>query len=97
MTDNPFPIWKEKYEKMGITPFELYMRQNGLCWLVPDISQGVVVLHCTDGKDKAETSKMLNPTFECMQCVSRFTEKVISDAVQTSRKDSKEESGSDNP
>ncbi len=83
-----FPVWKEAYEKMGVTLHELYMRQNGKCWLVPEVSEsGKTTLHCTDGKDKAVTSKMLNPTIECMQCISRFTESVISDAI----KDTKQE------
>lgn len=79
-----FPVWDDKYEKLGVTPQELYMRQNGLCWLVFDVNQeGLVSLSCTDGKEKAQTNKMLNPTYECMVCVSRFTEKVLQDAIKT--------------
>lgn len=77
-----FPIWKEKYEKMGVTPRELYMRQHGLCWLEAEVApEGEVTLFCTDGKDRAETARMLNPTLECMQCISRFTCQVVRDAV----------------
>jgi hypothetical protein len=80
-------VWDEKYTKLGVTPRELYMRQAGLCKLAPEVKDGEVVLYCTDGKDKAETSKMLNPTFECMRCVSSFTEQVIKDAIQNDTKD----------
>lgn len=72
------PIWKDKYDKMGVTPKELYMRQNRLCWLKP-ISRpdGSVIIFCTDGVDKAETSLMLNPTLECAKCMSSFSAKVV--------------------
>lgn len=77
-----FPIWKEKYDKLGVTPQELYMRQNGLCWLVTEVDpSGEVELLCTDGKDRAKTGCMLNPTIECMQCISRFTARVVKDAI----------------
>ena len=77
-----FPIWKENYEKMGVTPRELYMRQNGLCWLVAEVDpEKNVVLYCTDGKDKAETACMLNPTLECAQCMAGFAAQVVKDAV----------------
>jgi hypothetical protein len=81
-TENSFPIWNEKYDKMGVTPEELYMRQTGLCWLKTEVSgDGNVQMYCTDGKNQALTSRMLNPTFECMSCVSSFTCKVVKDAV----------------
>ena len=85
------PIWKDKYEKMGVTPRELYMRQNGLCWLVPEINpEGNATVYCTDGKDKAVTANMLNPTIECIQCMICFTEKAIEREVKECR--TKEES-----
>ena len=73
-----FPVWNEKYERMGVTPRELYMRQNGLCWLVKEEHdvRGITI-YCTDGKDKAETDLMLNPTFECVNCITRFAKNVI--------------------
>lgn len=77
------PIWKEKYEKLGVTPRELYMRQNSLCWLVPNIDpEGNVTIQCTDGKDKATTANMLNPTIECVQCMVCFTTKVMEDEIK---------------
>ncbi len=78
-----FPIleWNEKYSHMGVTPRELYMRQNGLCWLVPETGpNGEVVVYCTDGTERAKTSSMLNPTFECAKCISGFAERIIRDA-----------------
>lgn len=77
MTNTKEPVNNIKYDKMGVNPAELYMRQNGLCWLelVEYEVNGKPFLdglYCTDGKEYAETSKMLNPTFECAQCMSRF-------------------------
>ena len=78
------PIWKEKYEKMGVTPRELYMRQNGLCWPVAEVSpDGTAKIFCTDGKDKAETARMLNPTVECAQCMATFAARVVEGAVES--------------
>lgn len=75
-------VWDSKYERLGVTPRELYMRQNNLCWLRPEImSDGKVIIFCTDGKDKAETSKMLNPTHECARCMINFTTKSIQDSL----------------
>lgn len=67
------PIWKEKYEKLGVTPRELYMRQNRLCWLKPEVNpDGKVIIRCTDDKDSASTINMLNPTIECVRCMVVF-------------------------
>ncbi len=86
MIKDCFPIWDEKYNKMGVTPRELYMRQNGLCWLVQRIdSSGEISIRCTDGKDEAETDRMLNPTHECIKCIAGFTKKVIKDAIKGSQ------------
>ena len=75
--------WDEKYAHMGVTARELYMRQNNLCWLVAmKTFEGEVALFCTDGKDVAQTSRMLNPTHECVKCIAGFTEKMIKDALQ---------------
>ena len=69
---------RDKYSLMGVTPKELYYRQNGLCYLelvYDDYGDGVKVpgaIYCTDGEEYAETGKMLNPTFECVQCMNRF-------------------------
>jgi len=69
--------YSDKYEKMGVTPQELYFRQQGLCnlQLIYDKIEGKEVLgglYCTDGKDFAPFGYMLNPTFECIQCVTQF-------------------------
>ena len=83
MTENQKPIDNDKYNRMGVNPHELYMRQNGLCWLelLEYKVEGKMYLdglYCTDGKDYSKTSCMLNPTFECMKCISKFTlEKVV--------------------
>jgi hypothetical protein len=75
-------IWDSKYEKMGVTPRELYMRQNGLCWLKPEISStGEVNFYCTDGQEVALTNQMLNPTIECVKCMMGFTKKVMEDEI----------------
>lgn len=67
------PIWKEKYTKLGVRPLELYMRQNGLCWLTPEIDpKGKITVYCTDGTDRGVTSQMANPSLECVQCMVRF-------------------------
>jgi len=69
----------DRYSKMGVTPNELYLRQSGGCWLTfiyDDYGDGEKILgglYCTDGKDYAETGNMLNPTFECAKCFSKFT------------------------
>lgn len=90
------PIYKDKYDKMGVTALELYMRQNGLCWLVPDVDENhSVTIYCTDGKDKAETSKMLNPTFECVQCMMCFTTRAIEDGIRSYKSKSGENPDSD--
>lgn len=81
-----FPVWNEKYSHMAVTPRELYLRQNGLCWLIKEVSSvGEVLIYCTDGKDKAKTSSMLNPTFECVKCITGFLEKEISNAKEGSK------------
>lgn len=59
---------EKKLTNIGITPLELYMRQNGMCWL--EMIDGV--LHCTDGKDTALTEQLANPTHECSQCFCRY-------------------------
>lgn len=76
MHDN-YPEFKEKYNSMGVTPYELYLRQNSKCNLVLayDTYEGVEVpgeLYCTDGKELAPTKGLLNPTFECVQCLTSF-------------------------
>ena len=87
MGDEPIieklPIWKEKYEKLGVSPRELYMRQQGLCWLKPERQpDGSVKIFCTDGKDVAETQLMLNPTIECAKCMACFAAKVVENSVE---------------
>ena len=76
------PVWKEKYAQMGVTPRELYMRQQGLCWLKPEKQPDVSVkIFCTDGEEQAETQLMLNPTIECAKCMAGFAAKVIEDKI----------------
>ena len=74
--------FNEKYDKLSITPYELYLRQNGLCYLkvVYDEIDGEKVLgaiYCTDGKDYSETKGLLNPTNECVLCLTGFLERVL--------------------
>lgn len=77
------PEWKEEYKRMGVTPHELYLRQQGLCKLQAETHEdGKVVIYCTDGKDKAETDKMLNPTIECVKCISSNLVKVIKNGIE---------------
>jgi len=61
-------VWDDRYERIGVNPYELYMRQQGLCYLVLEGKK----IFCTDGEEKAETNKMLNPTFECVKCITNF-------------------------
>ncbi len=82
---------------MGVTAHELYLRQNGLCWLVPQITpEGEVALFCTDGQEVGQTSKMLNPTHECVKCIAGFTERMIKDALQNDQPENRQDhSGND--
>lgn len=77
MNQPKLPIWDEKYDKLGVTPRELYMRQNGLCWLIEVQEESGASLYCTDGLDKAKTSYMCNPTYECVRCIASYTEAII--------------------
>lgn len=75
-------MWKDDYTKMGVTPDELYMRQQKMCYLKPIVlPDGTVKLYCTDGEDSAETCKMLNPTLECAECMSSFAIKTMEGKV----------------
>lgn len=72
------PVWKDDYTKLGVTPEELYMRQQGECWLKTTVLPDKTVrLFCTDGDQSAETRKMLNPTIECANCMACFAIKVV--------------------
>ena len=71
----------KKYNLMGINPKEIYLRQTKQCWL-EIVSNNCVkdkeaqdILYCTDGKEYAECNKMLNPTFECIKCLTTFISK----------------------
>lgn len=79
----PLPVLSDdRYEKMGVSPKELYMRQNGLCWLRAELDiDNNVTVYCTDGKEKARTDQLLNPTFECAKCMSGNYKKAIEDAI----------------
>lgn len=77
------PVWKDEYTSMGVTPHELYLRQQGLCKLQAEMHEdGAIVIYCTDGKDKAETDRMLNPTIECVKCMSKSLVKVIKNDIE---------------
>ena len=72
----------EKYKKLSITPNELHLRQNGGCWLeaVFDKIDGKKVfgcLYCTNGTEYAETNQLLNPTNECIRCLTDFLKGTI--------------------
>lgn len=56
----------------GVTPLELYMRQQGKCYLNIDVVSGTARLYCTDGEDFALTDGLANPTVECSICMTRF-------------------------
>lgn len=80
--------YHEKYKQMGITAAELYLRQNKSCYLyaaydkVEDtFSYGD--LYCTDGKEFALTAQMLNPTFECIQCITKFIHQILEETEMT--------------
>ena len=77
-------IWDDKYERMGVSPYELYLRQQGLCYLISEVgSNGEVKIYCTDGEERAPTAGLLNPTFECAKCMAGFTAKVVKDAIKS--------------
>jgi hypothetical protein len=74
--------YNNKYEKLGVTPQELYLRQNGACYLtmVYDTVDNKRIfgdLYCTDGTEYAKTRDMLNPTLECAQCMADFLKQVV--------------------
>lgn len=72
-----------EYNSIYITPEELYLRQQGKCWIkVEKDGDDNVKLFCTDGKDIARTDCMLNPTPECIKCLSKNLVKVIKNGVE---------------
>jgi len=80
------PIWKNKYDKMGVTAHELYMRQNQQCWLTVEVAaDGSATIFCTDGEERARLCQMLNPTIECMQCTAAFVEQTIEHEINRGR------------
>lgn len=66
---------EEKCANIGITPLELYMRQNGLCWLM--VEEGDIF--CTDGKDRALARELANPTYKCTKCFVSFIKRLLDD------------------
>jgi hypothetical protein len=67
----------DKYDKMGVTPTELKCRQDGICYLriiydKIDNTYEFGELFCTDGEEYAPTRSLLNPTFECVKCMTDF-------------------------
>lgn len=72
--ENKLLTLEEACDKIGVTPLELYMRQNHQCYLVGGtVVSGVLgPLYCTDGVDTAPTEFLANPTIECSQCLVRY-------------------------
>lgn len=69
--------FSEKYEKMGTTPRELKCRQDGICYLKVIYDQiedtyEFGELFCTDGTEYSPTRSLLNPSFECVKCMTNF-------------------------
>ena len=80
------PVWKDVYDKMGVTAEELYLRQTGKCYLEAEIDDsGAVEIYCTDGEDKAPTSCMLNPTIECAKCMTKNLVRVIKNGIKVDK------------
>jgi hypothetical protein len=69
---------KDKCDFVGVTPFELYMRQKGLCHLEIEVVSGEARLYCTDDEDRARTDYLANPTHECSKCMAKFILEVYS-------------------
>lgn len=72
-----------KYDLMGVSPRELFYRQQGLCWLEAaldeyDGKKHFGTLYCTDGKEYADTASMTNPTFECVVCLVSYIRNLVS-------------------
>ncbi len=86
MTKSKVLNWDERYLKLAVSAEELYMRQQGICYPTPSIGpDGSVEILCTDGNETAVTSGLLNPTFECAQCLARFAARVVKDANDLKR------------
>ena len=66
------PIWDDRYDRMGVSAHELYLRQNNLCYLVVDGPDDDRVSLLYRWKRRARTDRLLNPTFECARCMSSF-------------------------
>lgn len=83
-TKDALPVWNDKYAKMGVSARELYMRQQGLCWLKAEVlPDNTVQVMCTDGDETALTQSMLNPTIECAKCMSCFVAKVVESSLES--------------
>jgi hypothetical protein len=82
--DNEVPLLsfqdleKSCNEAFGVTPLELYMRQNGLCYLTT--VSGVV--YCTDGVDEFRFDELCNPTVECVRCVHSMMSRLVDNEAQ---------------
>lgn len=68
---------KDKSIHSGLSMEHLYARQSDCCWLEVEFDNinGKEVygdLYCTDGETKATTATLLNPSNECMKCISKF-------------------------
>jgi hypothetical protein len=74
---------QKRCASIGVTPLELYMRQNGLCWL--ELSEGEVF--CTDGKDRALTDQLANPTYECSKCFVSFIKRLLDEKSEPQDKE----------
>lgn len=86
MDENSKVEYRKQYNKLGVTPEELYLRQKGKCWLtvVYDSIEGEKVfgdIYCTDGKEYSSARGLLNPTYECAVCFSDFLTKILEDTL----------------
>lgn len=82
----------EKYDKMGVTPRELFCRQNKICYLTLvydkyDGEEHYGDIYCTDGTEYAITSSMLNPTYECAKCITSFMKKTLEQVEMNNKLD----------
>src|SRR4030042_5606913 len=86
--------YNPKYDQMGVTPKELYYRQNKLCHpinIYDNIDNKIIFgdVYCTDGKECALTKRMLNPTFECVECLTNFIRRILEDAEMVKKLNTK--------
>lgn len=81
------PKDNEKYSRMGVTPEELCLRQEGKCHLELFIDNvdgefQIDQLYCTDNEEFALTKDLLNPTFECIRCLNNKLINTVSELME---------------